>query len=73
MSGRSKSGPLGPTVREHAVADALASVRLEGLEPTAVERLLAIWSAGEITTDQMIEQAQALAAGKDHEFPAHAA
>jgi hypothetical protein len=28
---------------------------------------------GRITTDEMIEQAQALAAGNDQEFPAHAA
>jgi hypothetical protein len=73
MNGRSKSGSLGPIQRERAVADALASLRLEGLDPTVVEPVLAAWSAGEITTDQMIEQAQALAAGKDQEFPAHAA
>jgi hypothetical protein len=73
MSGRSKSDSLRSVRRERAAADALASVRLEGLDPTALEPVLAAWSAGEITTDQMIEQAQALAAGKHREFPAHAA
>ena len=73
MSGRSKSGSLSGAERERAAAYALASVRLEGLDPTAVETVLAAWSAREITTDQMIDQAQALAAGKHREFPAHAA
>jgi hypothetical protein len=43
------------------------------LSRRAAEPVLAAWSAGEITTDEMIEQAQALAAGNDQEFPAHAA
>lgn len=73
MSERAQSDSLSSVERERAAAEALASVRLEGLDPTAVEPVLAAWSAGEITTDQMIEQAQALAAGKHRAFPAHAA
>ncbi|MGH2870604.1 MAG: antitoxin VbhA family protein [Solirubrobacteraceae bacterium] len=40
--------------RERAAANALASVRAEGLDPSAAEPALAAWARGEIDTDQMI-------------------
>jgi hypothetical protein len=43
--------------RQHAVAAALASVRAEGLEPSAEDLALFVGiAAGELTTDELREQ-----------------
>ena len=43
--------------RANAAADALASVRAEGLSPGRAEPLLAAWARGELT-DAQLEQAR---------------
>jgi hypothetical protein len=49
----------------HIAADALGSVRAEGLEPgVTVIGLLDRWVGGEIGTDQLGEAAERLAAGE---------
>jgi hypothetical protein len=50
--------------RAHIAADAIGSVRAEGLEPgmTVVE-VLDLWVKGTIETDQLGEAAQRLASG----------
>jgi hypothetical protein len=51
--------------RAHIAADAVGSVRAEGLEPgAAVVRLLDRWVGGEIGTEQLGEAAERLAAGE---------
>ena len=50
--------------RERAAANALASTRAEGLDPTQVEPLLAAWARGEIDTDQMVAAGLDIAAGQ---------
>ncbi len=51
--------------RAHIAADALGSVRAEGLEPGAtVTEILDRWVDGQIETDQLGEAAQRLAAGE---------
>ncbi len=51
--------------RAHIVADAIGSVRAEGLEPgpTVIE-ILDRWAGHEIQTDQLGEAAQRIAAGQ---------
>jgi Antitoxin VbhA len=49
----------------HIAADAVGSVRAEGLEPGATAiGLLDRWVGGEIETDQLAEAAERLAAGE---------
>jgi len=49
-----KSAAEAPSVtRAQAAADALGSVRAEGLNPGRAEPLLAAWSSGELTDDQL--------------------
>lgn len=43
--------------RAHAVADALGSVRAEGLDPGRAEQLLSAWADGELT-DERLEPAR---------------
>jgi hypothetical protein len=51
--------------RAHIAADAIGSVRAEGLEPGAtVAEILDRWVDGQIETEQLGEAAQRLAAGK---------
>ncbi|MGH2927219.1 MAG: antitoxin VbhA family protein [Solirubrobacteraceae bacterium] len=51
------SADRGPATRPDAAADALASVRAEGLDPGRAEPLLAAWARGELT-DAQLEQAR---------------
>ena len=44
-----------PVTRAQAAADAVASVRAEGLDPAEAEVLLAAWSRGDITDAQLEE------------------
>jgi hypothetical protein len=46
-----------PPTRAEAAADAVASVRAEGLDPGRAEPLLAAWARGELT-DAQLEQAR---------------
>jgi hypothetical protein len=46
-----------PVTRAQAAADAVASVRAEGLDPAEAEVLLAAWSRGDIS-DEQLEQAR---------------
>jgi hypothetical protein len=41
--------------RAQAAADAIASVRAEGLDPTEAEVLLGAWSRGELSDEQLEE------------------
>lgn len=41
--------------RAQAAADAIASVRVEGLDPAEAEVLLSAWSRGEISDEQLEE------------------
>ena len=43
--------------RAEAAADAIASVRAEGLDPGRADALLAAWASGQIT-DEQLEQAR---------------
>ena len=49
--GRGRSAP--PVTRAQAAADALASVRAEGLDPGRAEALLAAWVRGDLTDAQL--------------------
>jgi hypothetical protein len=49
--------------RERAAANALASVRAEGLDPGVAEPLLERWAREEITDAQLDEGARRIAAG----------
>lgn len=54
--------------RTQAAADALGSVRAEFLEPsTTVETLLARWSRGELSTDQLAAARRLIASGNSVE------
>jgi hypothetical protein len=64
---RSASGEESGAVevtRERAAANALASVRAEGLDPALVEPLLERWVRGEISDEQLHEGALRIAAGE---------
>lgn len=50
--------------REQATANALASVRAEGLDPSVAEPLLERWARGEISDEQLNEGALRIAAGE---------
>jgi hypothetical protein len=51
--------------RGNIAADAIGSVRAEGLEPgTTVADILACWVDGQLDTEQLGEAAQRLAAGE---------
>lgn len=55
--------------RVHMAADAIGSVRAEGLEPGAtVIEILDRWVDGAIETEQLGEAAQRLAAGESVEY-----
>jgi hypothetical protein len=41
--------------RADAAADAIASVRVEGLDPARAEPLLSAWARGELTDEQLNE------------------
>ena len=45
--------PQPPVPRSQAAADAIASVRAEGLDPGRAEALLAAWERGEVTDEQL--------------------
>ena len=49
--------PASPATRADAAANAIASVRAEGLDPGRAEPLLAAWARGELT-DEQLEQAR---------------
>jgi hypothetical protein len=49
--------PGSPATRADAAANAVASVRAEGLDPGRAESLLAAWARGELT-DEQLEQAR---------------
>ena len=50
-------GSARPVPRAQAAADAIGSVRAEGLDPGRAEPLLAAWARGELT-DEQLEQAR---------------
>jgi Antitoxin VbhA len=55
--------------RAHMVADAIGSVRAEGLEPGAtVIEILDRWVDGAIETEQLGEAAQRIAVGESVEY-----
>lgn len=57
--------PVAMDTRAHIAADAIGSVRAEGLEPgPAVVEILDRWVDGSIATEQLGEAAQLLAAGE---------
>jgi hypothetical protein len=56
-------GAAGVT-REQAAANALASVRAEGLDPRVAEPLLERWARGEISDEQLNEGVLRIAAGE---------
>ena len=59
------SRPVQPKVsRKRAAANALASVRAEGLDPGVAEPLLDRWASEEITDAQLDEGALRIAAGE---------
>ena len=47
-----------------AAANALASVRAEGLDPSIAEPLLARWARGDLSDEQLDEGALRIAAGE---------
>jgi len=49
-----------PVTRAQAAADAVASVRAEGLDPAEAEVLLAAWSRRDISDEQLEEARLAL-------------
>ena len=49
----SKASP--ETIRGDAAADAIGSVRAEGLDPGRAEPLLSAWARGELTDEQLNE------------------
>lgn len=51
------ASPASPATRAEAAADAIASVRAEGLDPGRAEPLLAAWARGDLT-DEQLEQAR---------------
>jgi len=51
--GPARSAPA--VSRAQAAADAIASVRAEGLDPGRAEALLAAWTRGELTDEQLEE------------------
>jgi len=56
---------MGTSAHAHIAADAIGSVRAEGLEPgTTVTELLDRWVDGQLETEQLGEAAQCLAAGE---------
>jgi hypothetical protein len=50
--------------RKQAVAQALRSTRLEGLDPGDAEPILMTWARGELSHEQLAEARRRLAAGK---------
>ena len=54
---RAASTVPAPVTRTDAAADAVASVRAEGLDPGRAEPLLAAWARGDLT-DAQLEQAR---------------
>jgi hypothetical protein len=46
-------GPAPPATRAEAAADAIASVRAEGLDPGRAELLLSAWARGDLTDEQL--------------------
>ena len=50
--------------RDEAAEIALASVRLEGLDPSEIEPLSECWVRGQLTTDEFVQRARRLAAGE---------
>ncbi len=61
MANLSTERSLTRAQRQRAAANALASVRAEGLDPSGAEPALAAWARGEIDTDQMIAATQSAA------------
>lgn len=47
--------PAPPATRPEAAANAIASVRAEGLDPGRAEPLLSAWARGELTDEQLNE------------------
>ena len=47
--------PAPPVTRANAAANAIASVRAEGLDPGRAEPLLAAWARGELTDERLNE------------------
>ena len=45
--------PVSPPTRADAAANAIASVRAEGLDPGRAEPLLSAWARGELTDEQL--------------------
>ena len=52
-----RTGSAPPVPRAQAAADAIGSVRAEGLDPGRAEPLLAAWARGELS-DEQLEQAR---------------
>jgi hypothetical protein len=47
--------PVPPATRAEAAANAIASVRAEGLDPGRAEPLLSAWARGELSDEQLNE------------------
>ena len=54
-----------PATRPEAAANAIASVRAEGLDPGRAETLLAAWARGELTDEQLEQGADSGSAATD--------
>jgi Antitoxin VbhA len=46
---------MAPATRAEAAANAIGSVRAEGLDPGRAEPLLAAWARGELTDEQLVQ------------------
>lgn len=57
MAQRDRTGRRHVT-RAQAAADALGSVRAEGLDPGRAEPILAAWASGELTDEQLEQVSQ---------------
>lgn len=55
MAAGRRSLPLTPEERAIAVASALDSVRVEGLDPSGIEQALFRWAIGELTIAEVIQ------------------
>jgi hypothetical protein len=55
--------------RRRAAANAAASARLEGLDPSAVQPAMDAWARGELTVDEMVAAGLKIARGAADQPP----
>ncbi|HEY2657251.1 MAG TPA: hypothetical protein VGI55_15800 [Solirubrobacteraceae bacterium] len=60
---------LSAAERRAAAANAAASARLEGLDPSAVQPAMDAWARGELTVDEMVAAGLAIAHGAADQAP----